>query len=378
MFAVSAAPSLSNRPVNKMSRSDLLVSLVRAANSGDREMLRTTTEALAADERAKKHHLLADRLQKAINSSQVTMQKPSTARVLTQNAQHESVVQMEPRVQFADLLLPEATLDAANQLVSEQMRAEVLRAHGYEPRNRVLLSGPPGNGKTSFAEAIAESLGCPLLMVRYDALVGSLLGETNARLRALFDYVRTTPCVLFFDEFDSLGKERGDNNETGEIKRIVSFLLMQFDRLPSYVVLVAATNHAELLDRAVWRRFQFRLNFPAPSVSQIAGAIQQVFLSWPDFPRKNNPKRLAQKFEGSSFAEVIDFCQSVRRRHILGLGEVSIDEALESELRIWVNRVGPEVKDALRSNKAASPVAKPRARTTSSRSPDKSTKARVV
>ena len=134
-----------------------------------------------------------------------------------------------------------------------------------EPRHRILLSGPPGNGKTSFAEAIAEALALPLFMVRYDSLVGSYLGETNTRLRALCDYVRTRPSVLFFDEFDALGKERGDTHETGEIKRVVSFLIMQLDQMPSYVVVIAATNHAELLDRAVWRRFQMRLGFPSPA-----------------------------------------------------------------------------------------------------------------
>ena len=88
----------------------------------------------------------------------------------------------------------------------------------------IASSGPPGNGKTSFAEAIAEALVLPFFVVRYDALIGSYLGETNARLRTLFDYVRTRPSVLFFDEFDAIGKERGDTHETGEIKRVVSFL----------------------------------------------------------------------------------------------------------------------------------------------------------
>ena len=99
--------------------------------------------------------------------------------------------------------------------------------------------------------------------MRYDVLIGSYLGETNTRLRKLFDYVKTQPSVLFFDEFDAIGKERGDTHETGEIKRVVSFLLMQLDQLPSYVIVVAATNHAELLDRAVWRRFQLGSDFAA-------------------------------------------------------------------------------------------------------------------
>ncbi len=120
-----------------------------------------------------------------------------------------------------------------------------------EPRHRVLLVGPPGNGKTVLAEAIAEALGVGFFVVRYEYLIGSYLGETASRLRRILDYARTTPCVLFFDEFDAIGKERGDTHETGEIKRVVSTLLMQVDDLPSYTVLIAATNHPELLDRAV-------------------------------------------------------------------------------------------------------------------------------
>ena len=102
----------------------------------------------------------------------------------------------------------------------------MLRSHGIQPRHRVLLSGPPGNGKTALAEATAEGLGIPLLTVRYEALIGSFLGETTQRLGQLFDRVHTMPCVLFFDEFDVVSKERGDVHETGEIKRVVSELVV--------------------------------------------------------------------------------------------------------------------------------------------------------
>ena len=118
----------------------------------------------------------------------------------------------------------------------------MLRSHGLEPRHRILLAGPPGNGKTSLAEAIAESLSIPLLTVRYEAVIGSFLGETAGRLRRVFDYARTTPSVLFFDEFDVVGKERGDLHETGEIKRVVSSLLLQMDDLPSWTIIAAATK----------------------------------------------------------------------------------------------------------------------------------------
>jgi SpoVK/Ycf46/Vps4 family AAA+-type ATPase len=140
----------------------------------------------------------------------------------------------------------------------------VLRAAGLEPRHRILLIGPPGNGKTSLAEGVAEALLVPLLIVRYEEVIGSFLGETASRLAAVFQVARSRRCVLFFDEFDTVAKERGDEHETGEIKRVVSSLLLQVDAVPSHAVVVVASNRPELLDRAVHRRFELRLELPLP------------------------------------------------------------------------------------------------------------------
>jgi SpoVK/Ycf46/Vps4 family AAA+-type ATPase len=341
-----------------MARSDLLLSLVSAGVSGDQEKLRSTTEALIAEERAKNHNILADRIERTLSSVPVAAPALMTSRKLAAE-EKESILEVEARVQLDQLMLPLPVRENGRQLIEEHMRADVLRAHGFEPRHRVLLSGPPGNGKTSFAEAIAEGLGLPFFVVRYDALIGSYLGETNTRLRKLFDYVRTRPCVLFFDEFDAIGKERGDNHETGEIKRVVSFLLMQLDQLPSYVVTIAATNHAELLDKAVWRRFQIRVGFPSPTLSQTKAFLEQVVGQWPDRP-KVGMAALSKKLKDSSFSEIVDFCQNVRRRQILGLGELSIDIALKVELDLWNSRVKPQVIDADEFGQAA-PAAKNRA-----------------
>jgi SpoVK/Ycf46/Vps4 family AAA+-type ATPase len=335
-----------------MARGDLLVSLIRAGAAGDREMLKSAAEALMADERAKKHHVLADRLQRALSAVPVT--PPAlTSHLNIAGTGKEAIIEVQPRTRLEELLLPLPVQENGRQLVEEHVRADVLRAHGYEPRHRVLLSGPPGNGKTSFAEAVAEGLALPFFVVRYDALIGSYLGETNARLRKLFDYVRTQPSVLFFDEFDAIGKERGDTHETGEIKRVVSFLLMQLDQLPSYVVVVAATNHAELLDRAVWRRFQIRLALPAPDRKHVEVFLDRVISNWPEAPRMSAQK-LASKLGLVSYAEVLDFCQSIRRRHILGLGEVSIDDALATEINLWSSRVRPEALNGERSRQTSS------------------------
>lgn len=336
-----------------MARSELIVSLVRAAATGDRETAKSTAEALAADERAKNHHVFADRLQRALSAVPLSSPSLGGPMIGPGSAGRDAIIEVSPRVRLSDLVLPLPVRENARQLIEEHARADVLRAQGYEPRHRVLLSGPPGNGKTTFAEGVAEALALPFFVVRYDALIGSYLGETNTRLRKLFDYVKTQPCVLFFDEFDALGKERGDTHETGEIKRIVSFLLMQLDQLPSYAIVIAASNHAELLDSAVWRRFQLRLAFPAPDKKQIAAFVDRVIGTWPSAPRLRGPA-VAARLGRISYAEALDFCQSVRRRHILGLGQLGIDDALDAELELWPSRVQPQRANGQRPRQAPS------------------------
>jgi predicted AAA+ superfamily ATPase len=337
-----------------VARSDLLLSIVRAGASGDRNALRSSVEAIVAEERGKNHHILADRLQRALNTVAVTppaMQQPSG------HSGRDTILETVPRRQLEELILPLPVTEQVRQLVEEQHRADLLRAHGMQPRHRVLLSGPPGSGKTSVAESIAEALAVQFFTVRYDALVGSFLGETNTRLARLFDYARTVPCVLFFDEFDSIGKERGDVHETGEIKRVVSFLLMQIDQLPSYVVTIAATNHAELLDRAVWRRFQLRLAMPQPSRDLLGVYLNRQFETWPE-PIGVDPDKVAIRLGHISFAEALEFCQTVRRQHILSLGNRPLRDILFEQLELWTARVVPE--NATRPGEAPSSIERPK------------------
>jgi AAA+ superfamily predicted ATPase len=193
-------------------------------------------------------------------------------------------------------------------------------------------------------------------------------------VRALFEYVRTRPCVLFFDEFDAIGKERGDTHETGEIKRVVSFLLMQLDQLPSYVIVITATNHAELLDRAVWRRFQLRLMFPSPTRNDIAIFLDRIMIHWPEQP-SISVQKIATKLGPISYAEALDFCQTIRRRQILSLGEMKVDDALSTEMDLWSSRVRPEVVNGERSNEAVIEVDAGEARKASRRATKKHPKA---
>ena len=167
---------------------------------------------------------------------------------------------------------------------------------------------------------------------RFNAVVTSYLGETAQRLRRLFDFVRTEPCVLFFDEFDAIGKERGDLHETGEIKRVVTTLLLQLDDLPSYCVLVAATNHPELLDRATWRRFEIKLELGRPTEDQMT---EYFACRLREFDQKSGytAKRLRLAVSPKSFSEAEDFFLDLHRRYALAQGNLTFRTLVKDRVK---------------------------------------------
>lgn len=316
----------------KMARSDLLLNLVRGASGQDSMLFQRSLEALIAEERAKHHHVLADRLEELMLSS-LKREPSDLLGDSPQGLYHERV----QHVGFDQLILPESVRAACSELVEEHHRVDLLRSYALEPRNRILLVGPPGNGKTSLAAAIANALMVPLVTVRYEGVIGSFLGETATRLQRIFDHVRSRHCVLFFDEFDTVGKERGDIHETGEIKRVVSSLLMQMDDLPSHVLVVTATNHPELLDRAVWRRFQLRLILPKPSSEQVVQWLIRLEDSM-GMHLGYSPKTIAQRLGRVSFGELEEFSTDVRRRYVLALPNADIKRIVASRLNQWEAR----------------------------------------
>lgn len=159
-----------------MPRADLIVSLVKAGSQGDQKLFRSTVEALAAEERAKHHHQLADKLEENLRAATVRARAPEVVRSF--DGGHGGLLfEIEPRRTLDSLLLEDAPRSALSEVIEEHHRRDLLRSYGLEPRHRLLLSGPPGNGKTSVAEAIATELMMPLFVVRYEAVIGSFLGE---------------------------------------------------------------------------------------------------------------------------------------------------------------------------------------------------------
>lgn len=314
-----------------MPRSDLLLSLVQAGSKGDRPGFRRSLEALVADERGRQHHVVANQL--AAHLAPGRNEPPSSMRPISPTPDG-LLDEVEPERTLADLVLPGPVRGTCTEFVEEQRRADMLRSHGLEPRHRLLVVGPPGNGKTSLAEALAGELAIPVLRVRYSAVVGSFLGETASRLARVFDHARTRQCVLFFDEFDAVAKERGDEHETGEIKRVVNSLLMSIDTLPAYVVVVAASNHPELLDRAVWRRFQVRVELPQPGPTEVVAWMRR-FEERTAMKLQLSERTLRERLRGLSYAELEEFCADIQRRVVLAAAEANPAAAARVSLHQW-------------------------------------------
>jgi AAA+ superfamily predicted ATPase len=319
-----------------MARSDLLLSLVKSGRQTPDPRFRSTVEAIIAEERSKHHTALADQLSAAllngVNGQLPPQPAPSSTVV------GDLLYEVSSEKSLAGLVLPRLVRDECQRLIEEHQRADLLRSYGLNPRHRVLLVGPPGNGKTSVAHGLAHDLMVPLLTVRYEGLIGSYLGETASRLRKVFDYARQRACVLFLDEFDTVGKERGDVHETGEIKRVVSTLLLQMDQLPSHVVIVTATNHSELLDRAVWRRFELRLRLPPPTHAQIEEFLGRLFAGF----RLNGafkPSGFSQALRGATYSEIEDLFLDISRRAVLASPEPDLPRIVRERVAAWKQRV---------------------------------------
>jgi len=339
-----------------MSRDDLVQKLARAGSRNDQSALRETMTALIAEAHAQNKHGYASRLRAVVGDTDAPNLSAKIHSMLPEALQ-SLLAESMPQRAVRELVLAKAVTEEIGEFISEYRQAALLRSHSLEPRHTALLIGPPGTGKTSLASAIAFELGLPFLTVRYDGLVGSYLGETAGRLQQIVDYVSRTPCVLFFDEFETVGKERGDAQETGEIKRVVSSLLMHMDAIPSGCVVVCATNHPELLDRAVWRRFEMRLELPLPGPAELRDWFVRTEKSFG--PLGITAKQFVEMLKGESFSELEAITLDARRKTVLSGGQLGAADAFKKAFSAWQRR--RTLGEGIRNGSEASSPNRPRA-----------------
>ena len=219
--------------------------------------------------------------------------------------------------------------NALDQLIAERLNASKLLDAHLDPTRTVLLTGPPGVGKTLAAKWIARELGLPLLTLDLSAVMSSYLGRTGTNVRQVLDYAKSIDCVLLLDELDTIAKRRDDFGEIGELKRLVTVLLQQLDEWPSSGLLIAATNHSDLLDPAIWRRFEQLIDFPLPErdtvrvfLTQMLKAVAPEFVSWSE--------ALSISFSNQSFSEIERKVKLARRATLIN--ENDLNEYLPSLL----------------------------------------------
>ncbi|CRK56851.1 Cell division protein FtsH [Alloactinosynnema sp. L-07] len=186
-----------------------------------------------------------------------------------------------PQARLADLSLDDDVRVRLGRVLLEQRQGDRLRSHGFHPLRRLLLIGPPGTGKTMSAHVLAGELRLPLFVIRLDGLITKFMGETAAKLRLVFDALSETRGIYLFDEVDALAGERGASNDVGEIRRVLNSFLQFLELDTSESLVIAATNHPQLLDRAMFRRFDMVIDYPLPSSEVVRHVIQNRLAAVP-------------------------------------------------------------------------------------------------
>jgi SpoVK/Ycf46/Vps4 family AAA+-type ATPase len=223
-----------------------------------------------------------------------------------------------PRQRMADLVVGEELRERLARVVSEQRRQDDLRAHGFEPVHTLLLVGPPGTGKTMTGSVLAGELNLPLFVIRLESLITKFMGETAAKLRLIFDAAEETRGVYLFDEVDALAGDRATGNDVGEVRRILNSLLQFLDHDHSSSLIVATTNNPQLLDRAIFRRFDSVIEYvvPTPDIARRVirnrlAALDTKGLGW---------QRVDEAAAGLSHAELVIACEHAAKDTILSGG----------------------------------------------------------
>ena len=317
-----------------------LKDLFRAFRTQDELTFRRAATEIIEEEQAKHHHALARDLQQLLvagggrldSAATVVLPEPPRDRegdwALGETRHSERLLE--------DLVLAPDVAQVLGALAQEVRRWPDFDAAGISRRQRLLLQGPPGCGKTSAAEALAGELGRPFLLVRLDAVVSSYLGETASNLRRIFDYADLAPFVVLFDEFDALGRSREDGAEHGEMKRVVTAFLQMLDGYRGPSLLLAATNHPGLLDSALWRRFDEVLTFGLPTVHELRRLLRLRL-------RRARHQgldidRTASALRGLPHAAVEKLVDDARRSAILHDRQVVLPEDVHAALKAVISR----------------------------------------
>lgn len=331
-------------------KADLLKRVFRAIATDDEVAVDKLLNTIVQEERKKGHTILAEQLESITKSkskksvtdsvtksstsaiTSVSKLQPLTELPNSKRSQLPLVTEISREKLRHHIILSVEVEQRFQRIEREYAARDRLAHHGFSYKQKILLYGLPGCGKTMSAERLAWNTGLPLLKVRFDTMVSSYLGETATNLREIFEVASKNPCLLFLDECDSLAKSREDNNEVGEMKRVVNTFLQILDEYnTSSGLLVAATNLDKSLDMAVWRRFDDAIEVPKPTEKELEALLKQTLLTMEK--GTINWHSIVAKMQGFSAAQAVRVAQDAAKRAILDREELVIPEHLEAAIQ---------------------------------------------
>lgn len=291
-----------------MAKINHLLDLIKSHNTRNEKSFRNTIFKIIEYEKSVGREFNANRIREAlISSSNLGTITGTSSLIQLNNSPNEDLFEIiPPRKSLKDVILPGNIRTKLESLIYEIKNRDRLNSWGIKNFGRILLYGKPGTGKTLTAFALSGELGYDLIYVKLDSLISSYLGQTSNNIKEIFDFAKNERMVLFIDEFDAIGKMRDDPRELGEIKRVVNSLIQNIDNFESETILVASTNHPQLLDSAIWRRFDEIIYFPTPNKKQREEIFKlhtkKMRLSNVDFPQLSE---LTEGYSGYDISNVV-------------------------------------------------------------------------
>ena len=292
-----------------MATSQQLKALLRSHMEGDDAQFYSVAMQLAAHEAKQGHGQLAIEIRELIDLAKKNRHKKELTvvpLVRPKGELSELLTVSYPKQRLSDIILDSVIQSRLERLIKEHKQVHKLRASNLSPRKKLLLVGSPGTGKTMTASILAGELGLPLFVVRLDGLMTKFMGETAAKLRLIFDAIQQVRGVYLFDEFDSIGSHRGMSNDVGEMRRVLNSFLLMLEEDNSDSLLIAATNHVDLLDHALFRRFDDVIEYRLPTEKEIITTVKNRLSTSPK--GKIVWKQVAEAASKLSFSEITRAC----------------------------------------------------------------------
>jgi SpoVK/Ycf46/Vps4 family AAA+-type ATPase len=319
-----------------MATAEQLKALIQCHVDGDDTRFYSVAIQVAAQAARSGHTKLAQELRELVDAAR-SKDSPPSARLKTvplarpRGELADLLTVAYPKVRLLDMALLATVRDRLERVLREQRHRDRIREHGFHPLRKLLLVGSPGTGKTMTASALAGELGLPLFSIQLHGLITKYMGETAAKLRLIFDAIQAGRAVYFFDEFDALGSERGARNDVGEIRRVLNSFLQFLEQDESDSLIVAATNHPQILDRALFRRFDSVIEYGMPT-PELGETVMRRRLAPLDTSQVRWTEATAAA-KDLSHAEIARACEDAAKDAILRDTSVVTTEGLTLALR---------------------------------------------